>query len=67
MVLSRVAELPGVVLTTNALFVLKFVSGVIKMEEKTTAKELDSWIARLQECKQLEENQVRALCNKVCV
>ena len=36
------------------------------MEEKTTAKELDSWIARLEECKQLEERQVRVLCTKVC-
>ena len=35
------------------------------MDEKTTAKELDSWIARLEECKQLEEKQVRILCNKV--
>ena len=35
------------------------------MEEKTTTKELDSWIAGLEECKQLEENQVRILCNKV--
>ncbi len=35
------------------------------MEEKTTAKELDSWISRLEECKQLEEKQVRILCNKV--
>ena len=37
----------------------------IKMEEKTTAKELDSWITRLEECKQLEEKQVKILCNKV--
>ena len=36
-----------------------------RMEEKTTAKELDSWIARLEECKQLEEKEVRILCNKV--
>ena len=35
------------------------------MEEKTTAKELDSWIARLEECKQLDEKQVKILCNKV--
>lgn len=35
------------------------------MEDKTTEKELDSWIARLQDCKQLEEKQVRILCNKV--
>ena len=37
------------------------------MEEKTTAKELDSWIARLRECKQLEEKEVRILCNKVSI
>lgn len=35
------------------------------MEEKTTAKELDAWIARLEECKQLEEKQVQILCDKV--
>ena len=37
------------------------------MEEKTTAKELDVWIARLEECKQLEEKQVQILCNKVAI
>ena len=34
---------------------------------ETTPKELDAWIARLEECKQLEENQVKILCNKVCL
>ena len=29
------------------------------------AKELDQWIAGLKECKQLEENQVKVLCEKV--
>ena len=35
------------------------------MEEKTNLKELDQWIEQLMECKQLEENQVNTLCEKV--
>ncbi len=34
------------------------------MEDKSQAKELDSWIAKLEECKQLEEGQVKVLCEK---
>ena len=29
------------------------------------AKELDEWISNLQDCKQLDEGQVKALCEKV--
>ena len=29
------------------------------------AKELDEWISKLEECKQLEETQVKVLCEKV--
>ena len=29
------------------------------------AKELDQWVAKLEQCKQLEENQVKILCEKV--
>ena len=29
------------------------------------AKELDQWISSLEECKQLEESQVKVLCEKV--
>ena len=29
------------------------------------AKELDQWIERLEDCKQLEESQVKILCDKV--
>jgi len=29
------------------------------------AKEIDEWIAQLYECKQLSENQVKTLCDKV--
>lgn len=29
-------------------------------------KELDQWIEQLNECKQLAENQVKTLCEKVC-
>jgi serine/threonine-protein phosphatase 2A catalytic subunit len=35
------------------------------MEDKTTLKELDQWIEQLNECKQLTEIQVKALCDKV--
>ena len=35
------------------------------MEDKVQAKELDQWIASLEECKQLEESQVKVLCDKV--
>lgn len=28
-------------------------------------KELDQWIAKLEDCKQLEENNVKNLCEKV--
>ena len=37
------------------------------MEDKSLAKELDQWIACLQECKQLEEGHVKILCDKVHV
>jgi hypothetical protein len=35
------------------------------MEDKTTLKDLDQWIEQLNECKQLTENQVKSLCEKV--
>jgi len=34
------------------------------MEDKVVAKELDQWVAKLEECKQLEESQVKTLCEK---
>ena len=37
------------------------------MEEKAVVKELDQWIEQLNECKQLAENQVKTLCEKVSV
>lgn len=37
------------------------------MEDKVQAKELDSWIEKLEECKQLEEAHVKVLCDKVGV
>lgn len=37
------------------------------MEDKTTLKDLDSWIEQLNECKQLTESQVKILCEKVRV
>ena len=35
------------------------------MDEKEQVKELDEWIAQLYEKKQLAENQVKTLCEKV--
>lgn len=35
------------------------------MDDKTFTKELDQWVEQLNECKQLTENQVRTLCEKV--
>ena len=37
------------------------------MEDRVVAKELDEWIAKLEDCKQLEETQVKVLCEKVSV
>ena len=34
-------------------------------EERAAAAELDQWIEQLNECKQLSENQVKTLCDKV--
>jgi len=35
------------------------------VEDRSLCKELDQWIEQLMECKQLAENQVKALCEKV--
>lgn len=35
------------------------------MDDKVFTKELDQWVEQLNECKQLTENQVRTLCEKV--
>ena len=32
---------------------------------KVDPKELDQWIAQLEECRQLEESQVKVICDKV--
>ena len=37
------------------------------VEDRASAKELDQWIEQLNECKQLSENQVKTLCEKVCI
>ena len=37
----------------------------MSMEDKASLKELDNWIEQLMECKQLGENQVKTLCEKV--
>ena len=34
------------------------------MEDKVVAKELDEWVSKLEDCKQLEETQVKVLCEK---
>lgn len=35
------------------------------MDDKASSKELDQWIEQLNDCKQLTENQVKTLCDKV--
>ena len=35
------------------------------MDDRSAAKELDQWVEQLMECKQLTENQVKTLCEKV--
>lgn len=35
------------------------------MDDKASCKELDQWIEQLNDCKQLTENQVKTLCDKV--
>ena len=35
------------------------------MEDRVVAKELDEWVSKLEDCKQLEETQVKVLCEKV--
>ena len=35
------------------------------VEDRAAAKELDQWVEQLNECKQLTENQVKTLCEKV--
>ena len=35
------------------------------METQIDPKDLDKWIAGLEDCKQLEESQVKVLCEKV--
>lgn len=35
------------------------------IEDRATAKELDTWIEQLYDCKQLTESQVKTLCEKV--
>lgn len=37
----------------------------MSIEDKAALKELDAWIEQLNECKQLTENQVKTLCDKV--
>ena len=42
-----------------------FCTAAHSMEDKVFTKELDQWIEQLNECKQLSENQVKILCEKV--
>merc|ERR1712062_523313 len=39
-------------------------SMAVDVSEKTYLKELDGWIEQLMECKQLQENHVKTLCEK---
>ena len=38
---------------------------IIDSAERSGLKELDQWIEQLMECKQLAENNVKTLCEKV--
>ena len=40
-------------------------STITMVDDKATAKDLESWIEQLMECKQLSETQVKTLCEKV--
>lgn len=35
------------------------------LDDRASVKELDQWIEQLSQCKQLTENQVKTLCEKV--
>ena len=35
------------------------------LDDRASAKELDQWVEQLSQCKQLSENQVKTLCEKV--
>lgn len=37
------------------------------VDDKASCKELDQWIEQLNDCKQLTENQVKTLCDKVMI
>lgn len=47
------------------LTLLEWFKELSRMDEKVFTKELDQWIEQLNECKQLSENQVKILCEKV--
>ena len=38
---------------------------MVDASEKSYLKELDGWVEQLMECKQLQENHVKTLCEKV--
>ncbi len=38
---------------------------MVDKEQSNAMKDLDGWIEQLNECKQLQENQVKQLCEKV--
>ena len=38
---------------------------IVTMDDKASLKELDQWIEQLMQCQQLQENQVKTLCEKV--
>ena len=44
---------------------LQFYINLIMVEDRSSCKELDQWIDQLMECKQLAENQVKTICDKV--
>ena len=47
------------------IFLLYQILSMTMVDDKATAKDLESWIEQLMECKQLSEAQVKTLCDKV--
>jgi len=57
-------EPPVIIVVVAELYIGNF-TFIIMVEDRSSCKELDQWIEQLMECKQLAENQVKTLCEKV--
>ena len=56
---------PDVIIVVVAELYIGNITFIIMVEDRSSCKELDQWIEQLMECKQLAENQVKTLCEKV--